>query len=72
MAGGLGKPVLIRDEDCDVEPLDTDDFEDGDPEEVRLFVIHQAKLCVFCKRNTTRDGQRQRSHLLTAGPPLLI
>lgn len=48
MASGLGKPILIRDQDCDVEPLDEDDFEEEDSSEMRLFVIHQAKLGVFC------------------------
>lgn len=49
IASALGKPLMINDQDCDVELLTLDDFEIGDSEEMRHFVIQQAKLSILCK-----------------------
>lgn len=40
---------MIRDEDCDLEQLTVNDFEEGDNEKMRLFVMEQVKLGVLCK-----------------------
>jgi hypothetical protein len=58
-AAALGRPVRIRDEDCDVEPLEESDFEENGSAEPSLFgtstrhhvlyAIHMAKLAVICK-----------------------
>ena len=40
---------MIRDVDCDVEPLTVDDFEPNDSVDSRLFVIEQARLATLCK-----------------------
>lgn len=45
---------MIRDEDCDLEQLTINDFEDNDHEEMRLFVIEQVKLGVLCKYDVSR------------------
>ncbi|KAL1903982.1 hypothetical protein Sste5344_010316 [Sporothrix stenoceras] len=50
LASGVGKPLIINDLDCDVEPLSMDDFEDHHGQEVRLFAIHQARLADVCKQ----------------------
>ena len=57
-AAALGRPVRIRDEDCDVEPLEESDFEgDGDADPTIfgtstryhvLYAIHMAQLAVIC------------------------
>lgn len=48
LSSGVGKPLIINDLDCDVEPLSMDDFEDHHGQEVRLFGIHQARLAEIC------------------------
>ncbi|CAG9977785.1 unnamed protein product [Clonostachys byssicola] len=48
IASALGKPLMIRDEDCDVEPLTVRDFEEGDSEQTRYYVIEQARLSILC------------------------
>jgi len=55
-AAALGRPIRIRDEDCDVEPLEECDFQENEsPDPARfgaqtkthvLYAIHQAKLAV--------------------------
>ncbi|TAQ87449.1 hypothetical protein B7494_g4221 [Chlorociboria aeruginascens] len=55
-AAGLGRPIRIRDEDCDIEPLEECDFEENESPDPAifgaqtkthvLFAIHQAKLAV--------------------------
>jgi hypothetical protein len=44
-SSALGKPMAISDADCEVEPLELADFEDGDPPELAHFGIELAKLC---------------------------
>jgi hypothetical protein len=58
-SSSLGRPIRIRDEDCDVEPLEESDFEeDGDVDKTVfgtytrfnvLYVITMTKLAVICK-----------------------
>ncbi|CAH0054235.1 unnamed protein product [Clonostachys solani] len=48
IASALGKPLMIRDEDCDVEPLTLGEFEEGDSEQTKYFVIEQARLSILC------------------------
>ncbi|CAK7237732.1 hypothetical protein SBRCBS47491_010106 [Sporothrix bragantina] len=50
LASGVGKPIIINELDCDVEPLTMDDFEDHHCHEVRLFAIHQAHMADICKQ----------------------
>lgn len=40
---------MIRDRDCDVEALSTEDFDDDDLPEMKIFVMEQAKLAKLCK-----------------------
>lgn len=49
IASGVGKPLIINDLDCDVEPLTDKDFEIHHSPEMRMFVIEQAKLAIICK-----------------------
>ncbi|KAG0131989.1 putative fungal-specific transcription factor [Tuber indicum] len=47
-SSSLGKPVMIRNEDCDVEDLTPDDFADDDhgtPPEHIIYIMQQASLC---------------------------
>ncbi|CUS15333.1 unnamed protein product [Tuber aestivum] len=47
-SSSLGKPVIIRNEDCDVEDLTPDDFaddDDGTPPEHIIYIMQQASLC---------------------------
>lgn len=43
IAASMGKPVLIQDEDCDVEGLSVQDFP-TEPKETALFMIENVKL----------------------------
>jgi hypothetical protein len=49
IASGVGKPLIINDLDCDVEPLTDADFGTRHSPEMRMFVIEQARLAVVCK-----------------------
>jgi hypothetical protein len=49
MASALGKPMMIQDVDCDVEPITLDDFNEKDTVQSRLFFIEQCKLAVLRK-----------------------
>lgn len=40
---------MIRDEDCDVEPLTTEDFDDSNSDTMKHFMIEQARLGVICE-----------------------
>ena len=40
---------MLRDQDCDVEPLTVGDFEEYDSAEMMHFVIQQAKLAGICE-----------------------
>ena len=44
IASALGKPMMIQDVDCDVEPITLDDFDEEDSIQSRQFFIEQCKL----------------------------
>lgn len=59
-AVALGLPTRIRDEDCDLEMLESSDFEDENvspypkflgtqKREHVLYCIHMAKLAIYCQ-----------------------
>ncbi len=49
MGSALGRPAMIHDVDCDVEPLNMGDFEPNEPPLAKMFVIEQCKLATIRK-----------------------